>query len=57
MPFHLGPAELVIALVIVLVVFGAGRLPEAGGALGRAIRQFRQEHGGDPGDDRSTTAS
>lgn len=38
----LGPAELLIILVIVLVIFGAGRLPEIGGALGKGIREFKQ---------------
>ncbi|MAG36708.1 MAG: twin-arginine translocase TatA/TatE family subunit [Dehalococcoidia bacterium] len=35
-----GPEGWVI-LVIVLIVFGAGRLPQVGGALGRGIREFR----------------
>ncbi len=34
--------ELIIILVIVLVVFGAGRLPELGGALGKSIRNFKK---------------
>ncbi len=38
----LGPAELIIILVIVLVIFGAGRLPEIGGALGKGIKEFKQ---------------
>ncbi len=42
MPFKLGPLELVIILVIVLVIFGAGKLPEIGSSLGKAIRGFRQ---------------
>ncbi len=37
----LGPTELIIILVIVLLIFGAGRLAEVGGALGRGIREFR----------------
>ncbi|HUS17194.1 MAG TPA: twin-arginine translocase TatA/TatE family subunit [Chloroflexia bacterium] len=37
----LGPTELIIILVIVLVIFGAGRLSQVGGALGRSIREFR----------------
>jgi len=32
----------VILLVIVLIIFGVGRLPEIGGALGRSIREFRE---------------
>lgn len=41
MPFGLGGPELVIVLVIFLIVFGVGRLPEVGGAIGRSIREFR----------------
>ena len=41
MPFRLGPTELIIILVIVMVIFGVGRLPEIGGAIGKAIREFR----------------
>ena len=39
---RIGPTELIIILVIVLIVFGAGRLPEIGGALGKGIRAFRK---------------
>ncbi|MCJ7667178.1 MAG: twin-arginine translocase TatA/TatE family subunit [Anaerolineae bacterium] len=42
----LGPPELLIILVIVIIVFGVGRLPEVGGALGKAIREFRQSSQG-----------
>ncbi len=38
---NLGPTELIIVLVIVLIIFGVGRLPEIGGALGKSIREFR----------------
>jgi len=37
----LGPTELIIILVLVVIVFGVGRLPEVGSALGRGIREFR----------------
>ena len=40
--FGIGMQELLIILVLVLVIFGAKRLPEIGGGLGRAIRNFRQ---------------
>jgi len=40
MPFH--PLWLVLILVVVLIVFGPGRLPELGGAVGRAMREFRK---------------
>jgi len=39
---RIGPPELIIILVIVLVIFGAGRLPEIGGALGKGIRAFKR---------------
>ncbi len=41
MPFGLGAPELIIILVIVVVLFGVGRLPEIGGAIGKSIREFR----------------
>ena len=40
--FGLGMQELLVILVLVLVIFGAKRLPEIGSGLGRAIRNFRQ---------------
>ena len=44
--FGFGMPELIIVLVIVLVVFGAGRLPEIGGALGKSIRNFKKASDG-----------
>ena len=44
--FGFGVPELLIILVIVLVVFGAGRLPEIGGALGKSIRNFKKASDG-----------
>ena len=41
----LGPWELGIVLVIVLVVFGAGKLPGIGVALGQAIKNFKKSMG------------
>ena len=38
---NLGPTELIIILVIVLIIFGAGRLAGIGGALGKSVREFR----------------
>lgn len=39
--FGLGPTELIIIAVIVLLIFGAKRLPEIGKGVGGAIREFR----------------
>jgi sec-independent protein translocase protein TatA len=43
---HLGPLELGIILVIVVIIFGVGKLPELGSAVGKAIRGFRQASSG-----------
>ncbi len=42
---NLGGGELLIVLVVVLIVFGAGKLPSVFGQLGRGIRSFREEAG------------
>lgn len=49
--FGLGATELVVILVIALVIFGPGKLPELGGALGRGIRDFRKSVEGIEGAD------
>jgi len=36
-----GPMELIIILLIVLVIFGAGKLPQIGGNIGKAIKNFK----------------
>ncbi len=46
MPFHVGPLELVILLVIVMVIFGVGKLPQVGNSMGKAIREFRDAQTG-----------
>ena len=48
MPFArgIGVTELVLILVVVMIIFGVGRLPEVGGALGRAMREFRKSQSG-----------
>jgi sec-independent protein translocase protein TatA len=40
---EIGVPELLIILAVVVLVFGVGRLPEVGGALGKSIREFRRE--------------
>jgi sec-independent protein translocase protein TatA len=40
---NLGVPELLIILLIVVLVFGVGKLPEVGSSLGRAIREFREQ--------------
>lgn len=41
MPFRIGPLELVIILLIVVAIFGAGKLANLGGSVGKAVKDFR----------------
>lgn len=47
MPFKIGPMELVLILIIVLIIFGAGKLPEIGSSMGKAIRGFKKAASGE----------
>ena len=40
--FGLGMPELIIILIVVIVLFGAKRLPEIGGGIGQAIKNFKK---------------
>jgi sec-independent protein translocase protein TatA len=40
--FGLGIPELIIIMVIVMIIFGAGKLPEIGGGIGKAIKSFKK---------------
>lgn len=51
MPFNIGPLELVIILLIVVALFGAGRIAGVGQALGKSVREFREEARNDDDDD------
>ena len=60
MPVSVGPMELILVLAIALIVLGPKRLPEAGKALGKGFREFKdsvsglgahdddEEEGGEP---------
>ena len=40
--FGMGPGELLLIFLLVLIVFGPGKLPEIGSALGKGIKEFRK---------------
>jgi len=48
---NIGPLEIAIVLVIVLIVFGPKRLPELGKSLGRGLREFKGSLSGDHDDE------
>ena len=57
MPFNLGGPELVFVLIIVLIVFGAGKLPTVFGQLGKGVRTFRDEAEKKDGEPLASTAT
>lgn len=54
---RLGPTELIIILVIVLLLFGPGRIGKIAGELGKGIKSFRDGLGGDKKDDEKTDSN
>lgn len=57
MPFHLGPWEIGIILVIILIIFGVGKLPQVGGAIGKGLRAFRKAQSGEDALVKSTNSA
>jgi len=47
MPFRIGPWEIGLILLIILIIFGVGKLPQVGGAIGRALQEFRKARRGE----------
>ncbi len=54
---RLGPWELIIILLIVLLVFGAGKLPQIGSAIGKSIREFKKQSKGDADEEEAVAKS
>lgn len=54
--FGLGATELIIILVLALVIFGPGKLPEVGRAVGRSIREFKKATSAVLDEDEKTTS-
>ncbi len=51
MPFRIGPWDIGLILTIILIVFGVGKLPQVGGAVGKAMRAFRKGQRGEDDED------
>jgi len=48
---HIGAPELILILVVILIIFGVGKLPQVGGAIGKGLRAFRQGQRGEDEED------
>ena len=48
---NIGPLEIIIVLIIVLLVFGPKRLPDLGRSLGRGMREFKDSLTGEEGEE------
>ncbi|MFC1927988.1 twin-arginine translocase TatA/TatE family subunit [Chloroflexota bacterium] len=44
---HLGPWEIGLILIVILIIFGVGKLPQAGEAIGKGLRAFRKGQKGE----------
>lgn len=53
---HIGFPELIVILVIALILFGPGKLPSVGGAIGKAVSEFRKASRDLTKDDTGTTS-
>jgi sec-independent protein translocase protein TatA len=53
MPSFIGPFEIVVVLIIVLIIFGPRRLPEMGRAMGKGIREFKDSVTGNDEDEQA----
>jgi len=51
--FGVGMPELIVILVIILIIFGAGKLPQIGEGLGKGIRNFKKATTKEPEDEAS----
>jgi len=51
MPFKMGPWEIGLILLIILIVFGVGKLPQVGSAIGKGIRSFKKAQAGEDEED------
>jgi len=57
MPFRMGPWEIALILVIILIVFGVGKLPQAARAIGKGLRAFKRSESGEDEEGEETPES
>ena len=57
MPFKLGLPEIILILVIVLIIFGVGKLPQIGGAIGKSIKEFQKARNANDDKEKSSAQS
>jgi sec-independent protein translocase protein TatA len=53
---RLGPWEIALILVIILIVFGVGKLPQVGTAIGKGIRSFKKAQAGEDEEEETPAA-
>jgi sec-independent protein translocase protein TatA len=53
---NVGPTELIIILIVVILLFGVGRISKVGGELGSGIRAFKEGLEGEEGDEEDEKA-
>ena len=52
---RLGPLEIGLILVVILIVFGVGKLPQVGGAIGKGMRAFKKGQQGEDLEEETTS--
>ncbi len=53
MPFRMGPWEIALILIVILIVFGVGKLPQIGGAIGKGMRSFQKGQRGEDAEEQA----
>ena len=54
MPFRMGPLEIGLIVLVILIVLGVGKLPQAFGAIGKGLRAFKRAESGEDEEEKET---